>query len=180
MLSLKLILEVTDSIYDCTTGIICYPVDGETEIEPNCDLYKPIPKIGLACNRMLKPVCGTNGQTYTNECELCSDKLKLKSKIKIKHKNSCVKDDCQEYGTVCTMESNPVCGSDSVTYDNKCSFCNAKTRNADLLIVSDGECKPKDECEGYKELCTFIYSPVCGSDAVSYSSMCIFCGAKRQ
>ncbi|XP_072002325.1 ovoinhibitor-like isoform X4 [Engystomops pustulosus] len=167
------------------TGIMCHPID--QEIEPNCELYKPFPGIGLACDRMSKPVCGTNGKTYQNECLLCADILKLKLEIKIKYRTKCNdqshEDGCQGYGDICTSDYSPVCGSDAVTYANKCSFCYAKKRNADLIFVSDGTCKEKsheDVCQGYGDICTRDYSPVCGSDAVTYANKCSFCYAKKR
>ncbi|KAM3925783.1 double-headed protease inhibitor, submandibular gland-like isoform 2-T2 [Leptodactylus fuscus] len=130
------------------TGVICNPVD--TEIEPNCDSYFAMPGMGYACKRDYKPVCGTDGRTYSNECELCSDNMKLKMEIKIKYRRSCLymdekQDECEKFRSpVCTLEYNPVCGSDAVSYGNKCMFCSVKQKKADLRIVSLGEC-PKNK-----------------------------------
>ncbi|XP_056430711.1 ovomucoid-like [Hyla sarda] len=170
-------------------GITCNPVD--VEIEPNCDVYIPIPGIGLACNRMLKPVCGTNGRTYSNECELCSHKMKMNTNqdnIKIKYRKSCTdkdkkpQDECQTYENICTSQYQPVCGSDGVTYSNKCMFCSAKKRIAGLVLVSESKChiKPQDECQTYGDVCTLDYRPVCGSDGATYPNKCGFCSAKKQ
>ncbi|XP_077121846.1 ovomucoid-like isoform X2 [Ranitomeya variabilis] len=166
------------------TGIICNPV--ETEIEPNCDVYTPVPDMGLICTRIYKPVCGTNGRTYSSECDLCSFILKSKKAIKMKYRASCivepVQDECEGIGEICTFDYTPVCGSDAVTYPNKCTFCNAKKSKSGLLLASEGECLPKpvqDECEGIGEFCTFDYTPVCGSDAVTYPNKCTFCNAKK-
>ncbi|XP_069828580.1 serine protease inhibitor dipetalogastin-like [Dendropsophus ebraccatus] len=177
--------------FTCFKGIICS--SGDVEIEPNCDGYIPIPGIGLACNRMRKPVCGTNGRTYSNECELCSHIMRMsksEDKIKIKYRQECtdedgqLQDECHGFGNVCPRLYKPVCGSDAVTYPNKCSFCNAKKRNVDLLLVSEGRCEPKDEqvqdeCQIFGNVCPRLYKPVCGSDAVTYPNKCSFCSAKK-
>ncbi|XP_067218745.1 proteinase inhibitor PSKP-2-like [Chanodichthys erythropterus] len=41
------------------------------------------------CPETLKPVCGTNGKTYTNECSLCAALRASKIKIKIKKVGRC-------------------------------------------------------------------------------------------
>ncbi|KAM4036938.1 double-headed protease inhibitor, submandibular gland-like [Anomaloglossus baeobatrachus] len=164
------------------TGIICNPV--ETEIEPNCDEYPAMPDMGLICTRIYKPVCGTNGRTYASECELCSSRMKLKMAINIQYRASCiaeaVQDECEGMRAFCTHDYRPICGSDDVTYSNKCEFCNAKKSKADLLLASEGECKTKDECAEFGNFCTLIYQPVCGSDGITYPSKCNLCGAKKK
>merc|ERR1739838_227926 len=79
------------------------------------------------CPTESKPVCGTNGVSYVNYCQLkkawCVDNT-----IKMKHKRNCgeCKQDCATV-TVSPMrpwKSQPLCGMNDVSYDNYCIFEN--------------------------------------------------------
>ncbi|XP_031414147.1 ovomucoid-like [Clupea harengus] len=49
--------------------------------------------------------------------------------------------DCQGYGSACTKEYRPICGSDDVTYENECLFCAAKRENGwGILVGHRGAC----------------------------------------
>ncbi|XP_054897695.1 serine protease inhibitor Kazal-type 1-like [Poeciliopsis prolifica] len=48
----------------------------------------PDPEI-FVCTLSVRPVCGSNGQTYGNECLLCKEMHKTKEKISISKDGHC-------------------------------------------------------------------------------------------
>ncbi|XP_072039473.1 uncharacterized protein [Amphiura filiformis] len=68
----------------------------------------------------------------------------------------------------CTLEWDPQCGSNGITYDNPCKLSSAVCLDRNLRLASSGECQvgcPFDHC-------TAQYAPVCGTNGVSYTNEC--------
>ncbi|XP_063584887.1 agrin-like isoform X3 [Penaeus indicus] len=122
---------------------------------------------GYGCPDNYDPVCGSNGVTYSNLCELERANCKSDEEITVAYEGECkgrVTESC-DYG--CPENYDPVCGSDGVTYSNLCELERANCQSDEEITVAySGECKSCDfGCSG-------LWDPVCGSDGVTYSNPC--------
>ncbi|XP_009902985.2 ovomucoid-like [Dryobates pubescens] len=158
----------------------------------SCDVYRMSGGMLAACPRNYEPVCGTDEVTYPNECSLCTENLRNRDVTK-KHDGQCVSQvDCTGYvrsvgGLMmpCTMEYTPICGTDGITYSNKCHFCNAVANGLNLNVRHRGTCSQGSnnagiDCSEFSLsnlICPLNFDPLCGSDGKTYGNKCQFCEA---
>ncbi|KAJ3416987.1 hypothetical protein HDV05_007469 [Chytridiales sp. JEL 0842] len=131
----------------------------------------PERKCVTPCPKILLPVCGSNGVTYGNACELKNAQC-LDNTIKLSYKGSCAPKTCDK---PCLKIYAPVCASNRVTYGNECEFENAKCADASLSMSFQGTCEEPKTCNN---ACPKIYDPVCASNGVTYGNECEFENAK--
>jgi len=143
-----------EHMWPCPTGSYCRFSEGQCgSFGPNeCEV---IPEV---CTEEFSPVCGCNGETYSNPC------MAAAGGVSIDHRGSCDEfcggiagftcpDDqfcmfedgtcgqgdqagvCMLRPEICTLEFDPVCGCDQMTYGNEC-----EANAAGVSVQSDGEC----------------------------------------
>ncbi|XP_044306883.1 ovoinhibitor-like [Varanus komodoensis] len=146
----------------------------------------------IVCPYIIKQVCGTDGKTYSNECEICRHNLETGENVGKKFNGKCSKKACGKYTGPCPRIPSPVCGTDGTTYGSECTMCKINDWNSEILLRYCkytyrqrptitwvfGSFKIEEYCKNYSaqtEICPMIYQPHCGSDGETYGSQCNFC-----
>ncbi|XP_062961532.1 agrin isoform X2 [Cynocephalus volans] len=171
----------------CTFGATCAVKNGEAVCE--CP---------QACSGTYDPVCGSDGVTYSNACELEATACALGREIRVARRGPC--DHCGQcrFGALCEAETGrcvcpsecvasaqPVCGSDGHTYASECELhVHACTHQISLRVASAGHCQTCGDtvcafgavCSAGQCVCPRCErpppSPVCGTDGITYRSTC--------
>lgn len=149
---------------------------------PFCRSYR-------SCRRTFMPVCGSDGRTYGNECELnyINDCRVEEDKIKLVNDGECFdsnhsKDPCLDptyakANTDCHSTKHPVCGANGRTYENWRQLQQENDQRMDAMkvdIAYMGVCRPSpyaDDCVPTTQ-CPTTIDPLCGSNGKTYINQC--------
>ena len=137
-------------------------------------------KRNVACPLIYRPVCGSNGKTYANECLAKAD-----CQFEFTEGTCCPKE-APKSGGPCALSS----AIKTCEYDEHCQTCDgekvcanttfATCKNADgglggkwaIAMARIAPCPPCEKGSGEPELCTGEYDPVCGLNGKTYSNAC--------
>ena len=142
----------------------CQESNEECPLDEDCFQFGP----DLVC--AVSEAGDSEEQSHYNMCFLKQRECQQGKKLSVVNKGDCRCD------ILCTADWDPVCGSDGKTYSNKCTMqAAACPKNLDITVAYEGECtevpeKRQVDCD--KPCITRIFKPVCGSNGVTYNTLC--------
>ncbi|CAK4619863.1 hypothetical protein LEN26_002126 [Aphanomyces euteiches] len=144
-----------------------------------CPRSKPSCSI-RTCNNDWTRVCGSDGQTYTNNCSLANAAcMNPTANLEYVSDGACP---AVTSPSTCVSKCNfhptdlMICGTDGVTYANECSFKCYQANDKYLQLLSLGSCHAKpDDCS--IQTCNDDWTQVCGADGKTYSNNCSLANA---
>ncbi len=166
-------------------GLPCAPGEFCLFPEDTCnwaDMMGTCQAIPDACFFLWDPVCGCNGETYSNECIMWMDAMSkdhdgecdeppeciTDADCPVPSDESCVKAYCEN--GQCVYVEDPDCGGQPCDGEAGLSCPDSM-----FCLLPDGTCDWDDVlgiCTPYPELCPLLWSPVCGCDGETYANEC--------
>ncbi|XP_076369513.1 agrin-like isoform X2 [Tachypleus tridentatus] len=153
---------------DPCLGVEC-PSNQVCQLDDN---RNPICRCNAVCSHDFQPVCGSDGNTYTNECILRVEACKSRQGLRIIYMDKCSeganpcesvqcgpgqKCDIDRYGIAsckcpssCEPVMRPVCGTDQETYDSDCELQRqACVQKKNVAVAYRGVCDEQGPCHDF-------------------------------
>ncbi|GAB6019276.1 hypothetical protein CHUAL_000876 [Chamberlinius hualienensis] len=156
----------------------CDPCDGvqcsSLQVCQMDESRNPVCRCNGICSANYRPVCGSDGKTYSNECVMRVEACKARTNLRIIHWGECKSNPCDamtcSHGKICDIDRfgiatchcpascepvmRPVCGTDDVTYDNECELKrSACLKERDIRVQYVGVCGAEGPCNNVQ--CNF-------------------------
>merc|ERR1712212_329746 len=148
---------------------------GDQEVVCGDSTQGPCPEF---CIEIYQPVCGSNGETYSNECYLQMAACTSTTPISQAYEGECAECPAEqpEFGSACSLPEAAQC-----PYGEEC--CCGQCHPNMMMMCGGGswagyatEACMRPDCgnttTGCPEVCPAIFDPVCGSDGNTYSNEC--------
>ncbi|TYZ58605.1 hypothetical protein PybrP1_011434, partial [[Pythium] brassicae (nom. inval.)] len=149
------------------------PGSGNVRISQEPTIESPVPACALIkCSDKGDGVCGSDGATYVNECQLTAAQCAKPGLYQVSE-GPCAPSATpapapRQCPSVCPRIYLPVCDARGSVYGNACAFMQAKCQDDSLELVA---C-PKSKCS--LPHCAPIEKPICASNGKTYMNRCLY------